>query len=252
MRVRVDASDVERVARGLGFSDRRTRAAIATAITRTARRVQDDWSAQLRINLDRPTPLTQRAVHVLRADATTLTATVQLAQALPGGRSGVAPAEYIATQEDGGARGLKKYERALVAAGAMPAGKRAVPGPAARLDGYGNVSRGQIVAVLNQLGAALSVGYQRVIGATAAKRSAVAKRSGRTYVALPNGSGRLKPGVYERAGGRLLLVFGFVSSVRYGKRLRLMQQAAAVITSNLRAEVDRAIAESLARLGARR
>ena len=46
------------------FSDRRFKSAVATALTRTARAVGDEWTQQLSAKLDRPTPATTRVVQM--------------------------------------------------------------------------------------------------------------------------------------------------------------------------------------------
>lgn len=232
------------------FSDRRFRAAVATTLTRVAGQVRQAWRTELQAELDRPTPLTRNAPISTRADATRLRAEVFLRDRLASG--GITPAEYIATQEMGGDRRLRKFEQALVAAGAMPAGSRAVPGRGALLDAFGNVRRQQIVQVLNQLGGgALSVGYRQVIGRTTARRQAAAARSGRQYIALPRGNGTLPAGIYTRAGRELRAVFFFVAAVRYRRRTGLADAAKRVADSRLGAEMKRAVDEHLARLAAR-
>ena len=244
------------------FSDRRYRAAVATALTRTARQVESAWQGELAGAFDRPTATTRNAVLVRRADASTLQAEVLIKdQAGPGGR---APVAWISTEEQGGERYLKKFEQALMAQGSMPAGYRAVPGPGARLDSFGNVARGQIVQVLAQLGAQFSPGYQRVISASAAKRAAKALATGRKFVAILPGMGKggLKPGIYERRAGRggrsfvgprqqvergLVAVFLFVRGVRYRPRTTLMQRGR-LAAQGFSSELQRAVSESMARL----
>jgi len=232
-----------------GFSDRRFRAAVATALTRTAGAVRQQWRQDLQADIDRPTPLTRNAAISMPANAGKLQAEVFLREQLAGG--GVAPAEYIGTQERGGDRRLKRFEQALVASGAMPAGMRAVPGRGARLDSFGNVSRAQIVQVLNQLGAKLSVGYQQVISRSAAKRAASAARAGRQYVAIPQDRNGLPAGIYARTGRGLDAVFFYARNVRYPRRTRLLEAGQRVAGARLNAELQRAIGEHMARLAKR-
>lgn len=238
-----------------GFSDRRLRAAVATAITRTAVAVRSQWRQQLQADLDRPERLTLAAPISTLARADTMTATVSLRDQMRGGNGAISPAEYIATQELGGDRRLRKFERALVAAGAMPAGSRAVPGEGAALDGYGNVRRQQIVQVLNQLAGGVVVdGYRRVISGSAAKRTKAAGRAGRAYFAVPvrRGSG-LPAGIYARGtmGKPLRAVFFFVSGVRYPRRTNLVDAARRIVGAQANLEVKRAIDQHLARLAAK-
>lgn len=232
-----------------GFSDRRFAAAIATALTRTGRQLQQAWRAELEADLDRPTPLTLRAPVSSTASAGNLVVELSLRDQA---RSGdIAPSEYLATQEQGGDRRLKKFERALVARGNMRAGQRAVPGQYAKLDGYGNVSRGQIVQVLAQLGTAFSPGYARVISPDGARRARNAARSGNTYIAVPDARGKLRPGIYRKFGGDLLPVFFFVSGARYPRRTNLVEAAKRLTAQRFPAELRRSLAENQARVNAK-
>ena len=250
MKFSVSYSGFEEIRRSLeGFSERRLNAAIATALTRTAREIGQGWTAQIGARLDRPTPLTRRAVQVQRAEAAKLQATVGIRDTVA---RGIAPSEYLGTQEQGGTRGLKKFEQALQRQGSMPAGMRVVPGQGARLDSFGNISRGQIVQVISQLGTQFSPGYQRVIGATAAKRQAAAKRAGREYVAITQPIGGLKPGVYQRSGKRLVPIFWYVSTTSYRKRLSLMATAERDASVLLTRHLDQSIAQQIQRLRAAR
>lgn len=233
-----------------GFSERRLRAAVATGLTRAARLIAPAWRDTMANQLDRPTPGTLAAVQTTQATAITLAATVQLRdRAAKAGT--LTPAQWIGPQELGGGRLVKKFERALMAQGAMPAGCKVVPGKYAKLDAYGNISRGQITQVIAQLGADYSPGYQRTISKSTAKRLASAQRTGRTYVAVPRAVGRLHAGVYQRSGpgGRLLLpVFFYVTQVGYRKRLTLDQVGLRQGATLVPREVARALAEHAAKL----
>lgn len=248
MKLTVSIKGLDNVKKALteGFSARRLNAAAATALTRTARGIADNWRAQLTTGLDRPTAATVGAVRVSMASAASPVAEVSI-----GGTGPKDPTEWIAPHERSGSRRLKKFEQALQRQGSMPPGTYAVPGPAAKLDGYGNVSRGQIVQVIAQLGAQYSPGYQRVISPSAAKRAAKALAKGRAYVAITQRNGRLPPGVYTRDGRGLRAVFYFVRGATYAKRLDLIGQAGRVVAERLGPEVQRAIAESAGRLASK-
>jgi hypothetical protein len=250
MRITIDTSELRTITQRLQFSERRTRAVTATVLTRVARQIETDWRGQFEQRLDRATPLTKRGTVVQQATAATLQAVVKLRDSSTAGSA--VPSEYLAPQEFGGPRDLKKFERALQAQGSMPRGYRVVPAGGAKLDAYGNISRGQIVQVIAQLGRDFSPGYARVIGKTAAKRLAAAKRTGREYVAiLNNDRSRLEPGVYQRKGRGLVRVFAYVSNVSYRTRLRLVPDGLALARQQLPAQTRRAVGESLQRLLAR-
>ena len=252
--IRIEGIEAVRAKLGV-FSDRRFNAALATAMTRTARAIDAEWSSQLEQRFERPTRQTVRASVVSRAQADRLQADVAIRDQVASS-TGRAPVEWLATEERGGGRYIKRFEQALAAQGSLPAGWVTVPGPAAKLDAFGNVSRGQIVQVLAQLGAQLSPGYQRVISASAAKRAAKALATGRQYVAvLPLKSAGTKegrrPGVYVRTKTAFEPVFLYVRRVSYRPRLSLMQRGKAIAEQQLGQEFLRAVQDSAARLAAR-
>lgn len=233
------------------FSDRRLNAAVATAMTRTVKRLAEGWQGQINREIDRPTARTMRAVGFAGAQAARLEARVFVKDAM----AGTTPAEYLIQHEMGGARRIKKFEQALISSGAMPAGYVTVPGRHAAIDGYGNVSRSLIVAVIAQLGADYSPGYQRVISKSTEKRLARQKRLGRTFIAVsPDQAKRfnLNPGIYERmADGSRKAVFLYQRGTSYRRRLGLMDSGKRDAGAMVQQEFSRAVGESLARLQAR-
>jgi hypothetical protein len=246
--IRLDGIDAVRATLD-GFSERRMRAVQATALTRTAREIEGEWSGEIFAEIDRPTYATSRAVVVTQATAATPVAEVFIRDqaATPGAP---APVDWLAVQEQGGQRYMKKFELALQLQGSMLAGQKAVPGRYAELDAHGNVSRRQIIQVIAQLGRDYSPGYARVISPRLDKRLASARRTGRDYVAMPRPKGKLRPGIYQRSGRDLLPVFLFVGAVTYRKRTDLTGIAANVGPVRLTANIERAIGEHIARLTA--
>lgn len=208
------------------LSERRIRAAASTALTRTAREIEKSWQRNINNSISSPSKRTREAVFLKTATAQKLEAEVKLKDRM----GGLAPAQYLLHQEMGGQRLVKKFERALIAAGAMPSGYFVVPGKGAKLDAFGNVSRGQIVQVIAQLGAEYSPGYQRVISKDTRKRMATAAKRGRMYVAVQPGADakrqKVDAGIYERmANGDRKAIFLFKRGVTYQKRLSLMELA---------------------------
>lgn len=122
-----------------GFSDRRLRAAAATGLTRTAKRLAVEWQKEIDTKIDQPMAFTKKATRIEAARADSLTAKVALKDV---SRGGMSQAEYLQQHEYGGGRLVKKFERALIASGAMPQGYITVPGKGVDRNGYGNVSRG--------------------------------------------------------------------------------------------------------------
>ena len=231
------------------FSDRRFRAAVATSLTRAAKDIKESWQLQITNRIDRPVARTQSATMFVSANAQTIRSEVRVKDLM----SGTPPATYLNPQERAGSRRVKKFELALQATGAMPRGYVLVPGRGAQLDGYGNVSRSQIIAVITQLGTDYSPGYARVIPKTVAGRLAAMARRGKSYVAVQPGeaaAAKVSPGIYEKQGAALRAVFVFKRSVSYRKRLDLERKAAKEAPDIIAKEFRRAVAESFARLRA--
>jgi hypothetical protein len=252
MRITLESNIAQVRAALTQFSDRRFNSAIATALTGTARAVGDEWTKQLTSKLDRPTAATKRAVLIKRAENTAISPVAEvLLKNEMRSEGATAPAQWLAEHELGGMRGVKKFEAALQAQGSMPKGWKTTPGPAAKLDAYGNVSRSQIIQVIAQLGAQFSPGYQRVISASAARRAARAAKLGRAYVAiLPGNAAKLTPGVYERAGRNIRAVFWYVPTASYTKRLDLLSTARRTVGPLFQREFEKAVAKSAERLAA--
>jgi hypothetical protein len=247
------------------MSARRLSAALATGLTRTAVEVKAVLADHLARDLDRPTPYTLRSLYMRPARADQLQAEVYIKDDLAG--SGTPATKYLLPQIEGGARHVKRFERALQAAGVMPAGWHAVPGAAARLDSYGNVSKGQIAQILSQVGTELTAGYNRTLPrgtdkASRTKQRRAYGRAGGQFVAIREQRGRLKPGIYiaeardfgAKLGlgrtGKLRPVFLFVRSTQYRPRFDFWGVAQRTADQRLRPNIERAVSEQLARMGA--
>lgn len=234
-----------------GFSERRLRAAAATGLTRTAKRLSGEWQKEIDAKIDRPMAFTQKATRIEPARADNLTAKVALKDVSRSG--GLTQQDYLQQHEYGGGRLVKKFERALIASGAMPQGYITVPGKGVDRNGYGNVPRSIIIAVISQLGQDLSPGYQRTISKDAAKRAKSQARHGKRYFVMPVGNpSGVNPGVYVRGSDRSMrMVFAFKQVVQYSRKLTLQSSAADKVQAIAAEEFDRAIGESLERLRAR-
>lgn len=250
MRVEVKISGLKELqAQFRDLSQRRISAALATGLTRAAKRISKDWQDQIDRSVDRPTARTKSAALFRGASAGSLMAEVKLKDKM----AGLAPSTYLSPQEFGGGRLIKKFERALVASGAMPSGYITVPGKHAARDSYGNVTRSLIIAVISQLGRDFSPGYQQVISKSASKRLASQAKRGKRYIAIKPGRPRVSPGIYERmSDGSLRAVFLYRRDVTYGKRLTLRERGLKLGVQFATEEISRALADSLARLQARR
>lgn len=235
--------------RGLDRKEKQVRFALAVALTRTAQDVKRAEVEEMQRAFDRPTPYTLRSLFMQRATPATLRAQVWLKDDRAG--SGTPADRYLLPQIIGGSRAAKSFERTLQRAGYMRPGDRAVPGRFARLDRFGNVSYGQIIQILSQLRLTLTAGYTRNKSTDTKKAKRAVQRQGGQYIALPEGRGKLPPGIYQRRDFALgsaapRAVFVFVSSVTYRKRFAFERVARRTIAARLPAHFTRAYRTALA------
>jgi hypothetical protein len=192
--------------------------ATALALTRTAAVVKDAEVREMRDVFDRPTPYTLNALYMKPATKSNLQAVVWLKADTSKGT----PADkYLTPQIRGGARSLKRFERALAAVGALPPDYMALPGAAAKLDSYGNMDRGQIVQLLSYFKAFPEMGYRANI--TDARKAKLARgtksRLGFVYFVGRPAGGKLPLGIWQRFnfghGSAIKPIMIFVPSVLY-------------------------------------
>lgn len=252
IRITVDDSSLKALRSTLaGFSRRRLNAALATALTRTANEVRAELRAEMPLVFDRPTPFVLNGLRVWPATAARPVARVGF---IDDARGGIQPSYPLQANVEGGQRRDKRLEAALRAAGHLPAGWQAVPGQGARLDAYGNMSRGQVIQVLSQLRIQLTAGYTRNLSRTDKTRAiASVRRAGGRFFVIPPGQGA-RPGVYQREfyGRGITPVIVFVQGVNYRRRWDFFGRAQAKAAQHLPAQLKRAIDEHIARLAALR
>ena len=157
--------------------------AVVAALTATAKDIEAAESQGLEDSLDRPTPFTLRAFGTEAATKARLQARVFMRPI---------QSRYLQWQIDGGLRSYKAMEfrirGQLVTAYAMP---RA----ALQLDQYGNVPRATLTRIIRDID----------------KPGAGA----RYFVGQPKGQPDKVPGIYERDGRALHLLFAFKASANY-------------------------------------
>jgi hypothetical protein len=280
----IDTTDLERVRQSYAqFSDRRFAAGLATAPTAVAQGVREDEQREIRDVFDRPTPFALGQIYVQRATAASLQAEV-------GVSDWPFTVGFLKPHIFGGSRRLKRFERLLISAGAMPDDTFAVPGQFAKLDAYGNMSTGQLRQVLSQLrieptqGATSALpsvsGAERrmlrnarpgsgFVGpmSASARKTAQAKlrrvetayrRAGGRFVAFPYGRGKLPPGIYQitqfarlgRSDPRPILIF--VTRAMYeAQRFDFFYVSKLGVQRRLGPAVDAAMADQLRRWAAK-
>lgn len=130
--------------------------------------------------------------------------------------------EAMRPQIFGGERKLKPSEWLLY-------GEYFVPGGAAKLDRYGNLSRSQLEQVLSMLKRFPEAGYQ----ANVTRGSRLRNRKRRDYFSIASKRGGLVPGVWEKApGGTPKPIMIYIKSPHYRKRFRFYEVAEASARRN--------------------
>ncbi|MHB1098523.1 MAG: hypothetical protein ACYCZR_03095 [Burkholderiales bacterium] len=231
-----------------GIQFRQIPYATVLALNRTAARVQDAEVGEMRSVFDRPTPYTLSALRIRKASKANLTAYVEPKYMAT---KAISADKFLAPQILGGSRKQKRFERALIAVGAMPEGYVAVPGAGARLDAYGNMSRGQIVQILSYFRAFPESGYRANM--TEAGRQSMARGSRRSmgYTYFAGRPGRNLPlGIWQRhefsMGQSIRPVLIFVKSTHYRVRLKFDELAKKTVDRNFEKDFEVAMEQAVA------
>lgn len=184
--------------------------ALKEAANESGRYIHGALRSEMREVFDRPTPWALGGLRFKLATEAKPLVRIWIEET-PG--KGIPAARFLAAEIEGGPRKLKRFERALIAAGKMPPGSRAVPGRQAPLDAYGNVPGPFIVRMLSDLRAFGESGYR---ANRRGKRTGARKTN---YFFIPRPGDGKPPGVYwHMPNGLLGVVFHFVSSATYRKR----------------------------------
>lgn len=243
--------------------DKQLRFAAAVALTRVAKASQAATYDTMRSVFDRPTPFALRSIKVTPATKAKLEARVALRDDTAG--KGSSYADAIGHEFTGGVRKFKRSEGALRRAGLLRDGWIVVPGEAAELDAYGNITRSQIVRILAYVQAFGEQGYRANM--TAKSKGRLAKRglSGGGFKQIKGveyfvsrgkgewfggGSWRqgrrqhLAPGVWSRTGTHgadIKPVLMFVRQGVYQRRIDLPGTVSRTVGAEFEAEFDEAL-----------
>lgn len=129
--------------------------AMGKGLTNTADKGLNALQSHMDQVFDRPTKYTKRSFYVKPAKKNDRSVSINAREFAGKGTPGY---KYLMPEAYGGGRRMKRFERAL---SPLSGGQYAIPARGAKLDRYGNVSRGQVVKVLSRLKAAESTaGYK--------------------------------------------------------------------------------------------
>lgn len=222
MTLQFDPSSLNRA-----FSDMANQIQFATslALNRTAFIAKESLQNEMRSVFDRPTPWTLNSLFVTPSTKTNLQAKIWFQ------KPERMYTHYLEPQVYGGGRRFKGTEHLLQNTLVLPKGWYALPGPGARLDSYGNMSRGQIVQILSALQSLPAGIGNRPLQYGLTRGSRAPKVLAQYFVIQPNQGSHLQPGVWMRTSKRMgvsvgasvkilsaVQVLSFVQNVSYRKR----------------------------------
>lgn len=214
-------------------------AAVADAINHTAYQARKALTAEMASVFTDPTPWTLKSIQVFQAKPKSLEAAIWINDYRASKNN--APDQWLRAEVFGGARGEKRLEKALRARHILPVGKFIVPGKGARLDAYGNLSRGHAMQILSGLGAAEL--YAGVTANASRSRRSLAKGHAQAFFVLRRG--KVPIGIAERRGKRMGLVLAFVDQPAYTRRLQFEDIVQRTADRELLTNLDLAIAKAL-------
>jgi hypothetical protein len=206
-------SEARRLARDIRQFGRQVETAMLDALDLTALGVRAAEVREIVDSFHKPTLYTRNAVFVERTQGGVPLAKVGLKNDYGGSRGAD---RWLGVGIEGGRRDLKSFEKSIRALGVMDGTQFILPGREARLDEYGNISRGQIMQILSQLRAftgAETVSRNLVrrdgtrdkgnepssVKKALQLRNAAFRRAGGQYFAVgPAPRGGLWPGIYQR------------------------------------------------------
>ncbi|SDS25850.1 hypothetical protein SAMN05216198_1556 [Halopseudomonas litoralis] len=195
---------------------------------------------------DRPTPFTLNAFRIQYAKPSNPEAAIWVKDEKSGASKGQAPEDWFGPQVYGGERALKASEKMLRSKGVLPAGLYAVPGKGARLDAYGNMSRGHLMQMLSGLKVFDRSGSDH--NATGSRRSKAKGHEDAFFILRREGQ---PIGIAERRGKAVEVVLAFVKQPQYAPRFDFHGTVRKVSENDalVEAAVDKAVASTLAGSG---
>lgn len=232
------------VFKGIDNVDKQVRFATAKALTLTAKAAQSSLVQSMRTSFDRPTPYTLRSTFIIPATRDNLVSLVGLKDREPAKASN-SPAEILRPQFLGGVRLRKNLEKYLTQAGYLGANEFVLPGAGARLDRYGNMSRGQTAQITSQLRIGLDP-YAFKSNSNRSRRNV--KKAGRMFWSRGFGrSGHLKRGAYIATPGvGLRPLLPIIKTPTYRPRINLVQIVAKSVAATWPPTFEKCLHDALA------
>jgi hypothetical protein len=207
-------SNIAQVTANFRATREQIKIATVKALNQTVNTVKNREVDEMRKVFDRPTPFTLNALSVKAANPSSLEAQVIIKDIGAYSKNQTTRRHYLYPQIEGGDRPLKQVEKYLRDCGALPPGMFAVPGAGAKMDDYGNMSKGQLIQILSALGAMPERGY--LANRSRRKGARFNKHTALIFVGRPHPGWPL--GVWQRSKEGLKPLLIFVSNVHYHRR----------------------------------
>lgn len=257
MQLSIKIDGLDNVRKAMEELPKKAKYATVKAMNRSLEWAETAVRREMRQVFDRPTPWVLQSLRRKYANPSSMVAQLDFKDinSVTNARTMVLP------HVEGGQRHYKAMEARLMRIGMLPSGYNAVPGSAAALDSFGNMSRGQISQLLNVLGAYTEAGFNKA-NINTVKRLAKGNQkkniAGFVYWVNPVGSGKarnLQPGVYKRVktatGTRNDPILIFVKRANYKKRLDFYGIATREIDKRFAGEFDIAFEAEKSRTASR-
>jgi hypothetical protein len=225
MKIGVDVSGLKEIeARLRGLQEKKIAVAKVAALNDAAREAYEASRREMGKVFDKPTPWVMGGVRYTKANREKPESSVDFDKW--GNKYGVTVENVLRANIYSGQRKHKRHEIALQRIGVLPSGMAIVPGSAAQIDAYGNMSGGQIRQIQAYFRAAeMTAGF--TANSTDKTRAKLARDNKRTgargfaYFAIQKPHGKLLPGIYQRIktgfGYAVKPVMIFVRVPRYKK-----------------------------------
>ncbi|WP_312139925.1 hypothetical protein [Stutzerimonas nitrititolerans] len=219
-------------------AEKQVRFATAVALTRTAQLAKGAVEKEMRSVFDRPTRWTLNSLRLIPAKRDRLVARVEMKNEADKS----APAtKWLNPEIEGGPRPEKASERNLRQKGVLPSGRFIVPGKGAKLDRFGNMTKGAITKAMSGVGGFAEQGYSA--NATNSRRSR-AKGNAKRYFVMRRGGTPI--GIAERTSrSRMHIILAFVRHPTYSKRLDFYGIGDKVVKRHLKDEFEKAYAKAM-------
>lgn len=247
--------NIDGAIKALGRLEKQQRVATMIALTKTAKHAQKMMQDEFKQRFDRPTPTVMKSLFVEPARKDKLAARMYLKDKPLGGKNRRSMSEILEHHFVGGGRQHKQLEDVLRQYGYLEQGEVIVPGAAAKMDRYGNMSRGQITQILSQIGlvragfdssptaskrSRRNVARAGVIfwsgGPMSARRKLVDRASGIAYGYSGTGATNLPKGAWMRAGRSVKPLMIVVKGASYRRRFDFLRTGQAAVDRHFSAE----------------